>query len=103
MADEYEPQGDDMYSDAPTPPEEETAEPAPEPEPEAEPQAEDTGGQTVVPKSVFGSYECKPGERKTFEVVGDHDDEVELKFVGKESGEEAAEEPPVGPMSEMME
>ena len=46
------------------------------------------GETTLVPKSIFGSYECKVGDVKKFKVEHIYEDEVELSYVGKESKDE---------------
>src|SRR4029079_10920674 len=93
---------EDMYSDAASPESDQSSsESDAQPEGDESDQSESDAGRTVVPKSVFGNYECKPGEKKVFEVVGVHDNEIELQFVGKEGEEEAKEKPAAPPPSEI--
>ena len=47
----------------------------------------------LAPKSAFGSYKCKVGDVKKFEVVHEYEDEVELKYLGKESKAKSEEGP----------
>lgn len=58
----------------------------------AEETEESTESNTaLVPKSLFGSHECKVGDTYTFKVAGIYDDEVELAPVkeDKESNVES--------------
>jgi hypothetical protein len=51
--------------------------------------ADEGGVQTaLIPKSMLMGYECKPGDKITLEVVHLYEDEVEVKFLGKEKGGE---------------
>ena len=54
-----------------------------------EPSGQDEGNSFFVPKSALGDHECKPGDKLTFEVVGvDSEGEVEVKFIGADTGSE---------------
>lgn len=46
---------------------------------------EDSEDTALVPKSIFGGHDCKPGDRYTVEVVHSYEDDLEIKLAGKSS------------------
>lgn len=66
----------------------------PESKPAPSPREEEKKGAatTVIPKEVLGSYECKPGEKITLEVVQVNEDSVVARKAEDEP--EPAEPPP---------
>ena len=80
-----------LYDDGPA------QSPAPAPDTEAEPTGEE-GQTTLLPKSVVGGKQLKPGDVCELEVVADHGDEYEVKYAGEAGGEPAGkpEKPEAG-------
>lgn len=80
---------EDLYSDAP-----ENSGAAPP----SKPPEKDYGSQTfMVPKAVFGGKDISVGSTWDFDVVGLHDDEVEMKY---STGKKDTEKPmPSKPMA----
>lgn len=96
----------DYYSDAAAPPAEPTV---PEPEPEGK-EGESDSGTAVLPMSVLGGKEWKPGEEIVLQIVQMNEDGAVVKYASEKGGEEKATpvEAPApgggnpGPMSSMM-
>ncbi len=88
-----------LYDDGPT------QSPAPAPDTEAEPTGEE-GQTTLLPKSVVGGKQLKPGDVCELEVVADHGDDYEVKYAEQapEKPQEPAAEPaaPAGGMDSML-
>ena len=91
MAQDYAPEGEDLYADAgPVAPPSETAEP---PVPDAESaEAEGEGRTAILPKDVFMGKPLEPGTRCEIEIVKVHDGEVEVKYIPHGEEEEPVEE-----------
>jgi hypothetical protein len=82
---------DDDFSDGPA------DAPAPPQGDDSDPKAEgDDSATGLLPKSVLGGKELKPGDECTLQIVADHGDEYEVKYA-----DQGAEEPqdPDGPGS----
>ena len=94
---------DEMYSDGPA------DAPAPPAGDDSDPKAEGDDSTTgLLPKSVLGGKELKPGDECTLQIVADHGDEYEVKYADSDAGkpEEPAEAPasaPGGGMDSMLE
>ena len=79
----------DMFSDGPQPPAKtaETEEPS-------------EGQTAILPKSILGGKEFKPGEEVMLKIVALHDNDVEVEYApekGSEEGQEGAEEEMASP------
>jgi hypothetical protein len=78
--------------------------------PKMEEKEESTKGETgILPKSLMGGKEFKPGEEIVLKVVAVHENDFEVEYSHDESKEEQGSEPPMEPagapgggMEEMM-
>jgi len=97
------PADNSYYDDAPAP---SSQAPEGKPEPDADASKTETA---LLPKSIFGGRDLKPGDKCDIEIVSVHEDDYAVKHPeteepeggADESGPEPAEAP--GPMRSMME
>ena len=85
---------EDYFADAPESKGEERS------TPEHDEQDEEQGETAILPKSILGGKEFKPGDEVVLKITAMHDDSVEVSYAsekGEEKGqEEMAEAPPPG-------
>lgn len=86
---------DDLYSD--------DAEPSPAPE-EPREESEDSAQSTaLLPKNFFQGKDLEAGKRCEVEIISEHEDEVEVRYVKHGGGKDSEEPEPENAMTAMLE
>lgn len=75
---------DDLYSD--------DAEPSPAPQESGEKSEDSAQSTALLPKNFFQGKNLGPGKKCEVEIVSEHEDEVEVRYV-KHGGKKESEEP----------